>query len=172
MKETVLGWKNWSHPPPPGIPFTWQPPDPQACSAVSLVCTPLLCPSCLSHLARVATSLPTDRADLGPELRMAERLGDKVPSLVHPSYRISEGHWASPLTGGKRGEERPLCCLLFPEGRNRIWPGVLLGGLEPGASCCLLRGLPNLNLCPRQGFFGKSQSRGTVPRVSVQYPCP
>lgn len=29
---------------------------------------------------------------------------------------------------------------MFPEGRDRIWLGVILGGLEPGVSCCLQEG--------------------------------
>lgn len=33
---------------------------------------------------------------------------------------------------------------MFPEWRDRIWLGVVLGGLEPGVSCCLLEGTDRL----------------------------
>ena len=116
---------------------------------------------------------PTQK-DLVAQARMARRAGrdsdrQGIRSFCcHPrgsgpglGWGQAELKMATWLPGRQEEEEADRCCLLFPEGRDRIWPGVLLGWLEA-------EGLPDASpgvrpaLCPRprQGSSCKAQGGG------------
>lgn len=78
--------------------------------------------------------------------------------------------WRRPLgfpSWQEEEEERPHCCLLFPEGRDRIWPGAFWHGQE-------LRGflLPPQELTqplspsPKRACPCKAQGEGQIPGPS------
>lgn len=87
-------------------------------------------------------SLPTEpptstRTDSGPSQK-SRRDRAREKTLLSSSV----GQWPGSEVGTGRGEDGPLVslrtvgggasrCLLFPEGRDRIWPGVLLAWLGP-----------------------------------------
>lgn len=87
-------------------------------------------------------SLPTEpptstRTDSGPSQK-SRRDRAREKTLLSSSV----GQWPGSEVGTGRGEDGPLvplrtvgggasCCLLFPEGRDRIWPGALLAWLGP-----------------------------------------